>query len=85
MPATRQSYSQQARQRNTLYFETMEEPAARVGKWKRREDFGERKRKRHFPPPNQVNFDKENLLQEVTNMKDGEKVSLFSVQKKFTP
>ena len=85
MLATRQSYSQRARQRNTLYFETREEAAARVGKRNRQEDLGERKRKRHSPPPNQVNFDKENLLQEVTNMKDGEKVSLFSVQKKVTP
>ena len=85
MLATRQSYSQRARQRNTLYFETTEKAAARVGKWKRQEDLGERKRKRHSPPPKQVNFDTENLLQAVTNIKDGEKVRLFSVQKKFTP
>ena len=57
----------------------MEEAATRVGKRKRLEDLGERKKKRHSPPPNQVNFDKENLLQEVKNMKDDEKVSWFSV------
>ena len=75
MLVTRQSYSQRARQRKSLYFETMEEAATRVGKRKRLEDLGERKKKRHSPPPNQVNFDKENLLQEVKNMKDDKKVS----------
>ena len=75
MLVTRQSYSQRARQRKSLYFETMEEAATRVGKRKRLEDLGERKKKRHSPPPNQVNVDKENLLQEVKNMKDDEKVS----------
>ena len=79
MLATRQSFSQRARQRKALYFETMEEAVVRVGKRKKQEDLGERKKKRHSPPPNNVNFDKENLLQEVTNMKDGEKVSLFYV------
>ena len=79
MLVTRQSYSQRARQRKSLYFKTMEEAATRVGKRKRLEDLGERKKKRHSPPPNQVNFDKENLLQEVKNMKDDEKVSWFSV------
>ena len=79
MLVTRQSYSQRARQRKSLYFETMEEAATRVGKRKRLEDLGERKKKRRSPPPNQVNFDKENLLQEVKNMKDDEKVSWFSV------
>ena len=75
MLVTRQSYSQRARQRKSLFFETMEEAATRVGKRKRLEDLGERKKQRHSPPPNQVNFDKENLLQEVKNMKDDEKVS----------
>ena len=75
MLVTRQSYSQRARQRKSLFFETMEEAATRVGKRKRLEDLGERKKKRHSPPSNQVNFDKENLLQEVKNMKDDEKVS----------
>ena len=79
MLVTRQSYSQRARQRKSLYFETMEEAATRVRKRKRLEDLGERKKKRHSPPPNQVNFDNENLLQEVKNMKDDEKVSWFSV------
>lgn len=64
---------------NTLFFETTVEAVARVGKRKRQEEGGERKKKRHSPPPNQVNFDKENLLKEVTNIKDGEKVSLLSV------
>lgn len=42
MLSTRQSYSQRAQQRTTLYFETMEEAAGRVGKRKRQEilEFG---------------------------------------------
>ena len=66
--------SQRAKQRTTLYFETLEEAAARVGKRKRQEDPRVRKKKRHSPPSHQVNFDKENLLKEVTNMKEGHKV-----------
>ena len=60
-----------------MYFETLEEAAVRVGKRKRPEDLGVRKEKRHSPPPHQVNFDKENLLKEVTNMKEGDKVRLL--------
>ena len=66
--------SQRAKQRTTLHFETLEEAAARVGKQKRQEDPRVRKKKRHSPPSHQVNFDKENLLKEVTNMKEGHKV-----------
>ena len=60
-----------------MYFETVEEAAVRVGKRKRPEDLGVRKKKRHSPPPHQVNFDKENLLKEVANMKEGDKVRLL--------
>ena len=60
-----------------MYFETVEESAVRFGKRKRPEDLGVRKKKRHSPPPHQVNFDKENLLKEVTNMKEGDKVWLL--------
>ena len=60
-----------------MYFETVEEAAVRVGKRKRPEDLGVRKKKRHSPPPHQVNFDKENFLKEVTNMKEGDKVRLI--------
>lgn len=75
MLGTRQSYSQRAKQRKSLYFETMAEATTRLEKRKRQEDLGVRKKKRHSPPPNQVDFDKENVLKEVTNMKDGDKVS----------
>ena len=77
MLSTRQSFSQRAKQRSSLYFETSEAAAIRVGKRKREEDLGVKKKKRHSPPPHQVQFDKENLLKEVTNMKDGEKVRLY--------
>ena len=40
MLVTRQSCSQRARQRKSLFFETMEEAATRVGKRKRLEDLG---------------------------------------------
>ena len=60
-----------------MYFETVEEAAVRFGKRKRPEDLGVMKKKRHSPPPHQVNFDKENLLKEVTNMKEGDKVRLL--------
>ena len=73
------------KQSNVLHFETMEEAVVRVRKQKRQEDLGERKKKRHCLPPNQDNFHKENLLQEVTNMTDGKKVRFFSVQYKFIP
>jgi len=33
------------------------------------------RKKHHSPPPNQINFDKENLLQHIKNMNDWEKVS----------
>lgn len=75
MLATRQSYSQRARERSTLYFETIEDATVRVGKRKRQEDLGLRKKKRHSPPAHMIDFDKENLLKEVTDMKDGDKVS----------
>ena len=80
MLETRQSYSQRAKQRKALSFETTEEAVERTGKRKRQEELGERTKKRHSPPPNQVDFDKENLLKEVTNMKDGEKVKLTSCE-----
>ena len=74
MLGTRQSYSQREKQRSTLYFETTDEAAVRVAKRKRQEDLGVRKKKRHSPQPNQLDFNKENLLKEVQNMKEGDKV-----------
>jgi len=78
MLGTRQSYSQWAKQRTTLYFETADEAATRAGKRKRQEDLGVRKKKCHSPPPHQVDFDKENLPKEVRNMKEGDKVRFLA-------
>ena len=77
MLATRQSLSQRSKQRKLLNFESATDAhaAIRVQKRKNQEDLGERKRKRHSPPTASVEFDKENLLQEVRNKKDGKKVS----------
>ena len=53
----------------------------RAEKRKRQEGISERKIKRHSPPPNQVDFDKENLLRELTNTKDGwDKIKLISCE-----
>ena len=75
MLATRQSLSQRSKQRKQLHFESATDAAIRVQKRKNQEDLAERKHKRHSPPTASVEFDKENLLQELRNKKDGEKVS----------
>ena len=75
MLATRQSFSQRSKQRKMLHFESATDAAIRVQKRKNQEDLGERKRKQHSPPTASVEFEKENLMQEVRNKKDGEKVS----------
>ncbi|PFX15078.1 hypothetical protein AWC38_SpisGene20726 [Stylophora pistillata] len=59
-----------------LHFESATDAAIRAQKRKNQEDLGERKRKHHSPPTASVEFDKENLMQEVRNKKDGEKVKL---------
>lgn len=64
MLATRHSHSQQAKQRKALSYETTEEAVQRAEKRKRQEGISERKIKRYSPPPNQVDFHKENLLRE---------------------
>ena len=58
-----------------LSFETTEEAVERAGKQKRKGELGERKKKSHSPPPNQVHFDKEKQMKKVTNMKDGDRQS----------
>ena len=80
MVATRQSYSQRAKQRKALSFETTEEAVERARKRKRQEEIDQRKIKRHSLSPTQVDFNKENLLREVTNMKDGDMVKLISCE-----
>lgn len=77
MLGTRQSFSQRLKQRQSLHFESSTEAAMRVGKRKNQENLGERKPKRHSPPPASVHFEKENILKEVKNMKDGEKVIIL--------
>jgi len=67
MFATRQSLSQRSKQRKLLHFESATDAAIRVQKRKNQEDLGERKRKRHPPPTASVEFDKENLLEDVRN------------------
>ena len=75
MLATWQSFTQRSKQRKSLHFESSIDASIRAQKRKSQEGLGERKRKRHSPPTSSVLFDRDSLLQEVRNMKDGEKVS----------
>lgn len=68
MLSTRQTYSQRQEQRLSLFFESPEER-------KRQEEEGQRKKKRHSPRPDDLDFDKDGLLEKVNAMRDGEKVS----------
>ena len=79
MLGTRQSFKQHDQQRKALYFESIEEAKIRTTKRKTLEEAGLRKKKRHSPDPNEVDFDKEGLLQEVNSMKEGEKVRMSSL------
>lgn len=71
---TRQSLSQRQKQRMMLSFETKEEAGQRTKKRKAEEELGTVKKKRHSPEPDRVDFDKEGLLDEVLQMKEGEQV-----------
>ena len=71
----RQPLSQRARKRKIQYFEDREAAGVRAKRRKEMEKAGMRKKKRHSPQPDQVQFDKVGLLTEVQSMKDGDKVS----------
>lgn len=75
MLATWQSFTQRAKQRKSLHIEPSTDASIRAQKCKNQEALGERKHKRHSPTTSSVLFDQDGLLQEVRNMKDGEKVS----------
>ena len=75
MLATRQTYNQRNEQQMILCFETPEEAENKARKCKLLEEQGQRKRKRHSPHPKDLEFNENELLQEVNAMKDGEKVS----------
>ena len=77
MLGTWQTYSQRQEQRLALFFETPEEADNRATKRKSLEDHDLRKRKQHSPKPEDLQFDKEGLLQEVNEMKDGDRVSIL--------
>ena len=65
MLTTRQTYRQRQEQRLALFFETSEDAENRSAKRKDSEDHGLLKRKRHSPKPEDLQFDKDGLLQEV--------------------
>ena len=72
MLATRQTYSQHQQQRLLLSFESREDAENRSHKRALLEEHGQRKKKRHSPKPDHLDFDKDGLLEEVNAMKDGE-------------
>ena len=84
MLATRQSFTQRSKQRKSLNFESSTDASTRAQKHKNQEALGKRKRKRRSPPTSSVLFDKESLLQEVRNMKNGEKVGQDNKTDTFT-
>lgn len=72
---TRKSYGKRQKERLICNsFESKDEAVKRTAKRKSSEEAGKKKRKRHSPDPNNVTFDKDSLLQEVNNMKDGDQV-----------
>ena len=75
MLSTRQTYSQRQEQRLSLFFESPEDAEQRANKRKRQEEEGQRKKKRHSPRPEDLDFDKDGLLEKVNTMRDGERVS----------
>ena len=75
MLATRQTYSQRQEQRLSLFFESPEDAEQRANKRKRQEEEGQCKKKRHSPRPEDIDFDKDGLLEKVNTMRDGERVS----------
>ena len=82
MLSTRQTYSQRQEQRLSLFFESPEDAEQRANKRKRQEDEGQCKKKRHSPRPEDLDFDKDGLLEKVNAMRDGERVSKTYIVKK---
>ena len=82
MVSTRQTYSQRQEQRSSLFFESPEDAEQRANKRKQQEDEGQRKKKRHSPRPEDLDFDKDGLLEKVNAMRDGERVSKTYILRK---
>lgn len=74
MLATRQTYSQRQQQRLLLPFETREDAENWANKRALLEEQGQCKKKTHSPKPDNLDFDKDGLVEEVNAMKDGERV-----------
>ena len=85
MLSTRQTYSQRQEQRLSLFSESPEDAEQRANKRKRQEDEGQCKKKRHSPRPEDLDFDKDGLLEKVNAMRDGERVSKTYIVKKVKP
>lgn len=76
--ATRQSLSQRNKKRKMQFFESRDEAELRAKKRKELEESGQRVPKRHSPDPESVDFNRDGLLEEVRQMKDGDPVSIYN-------
>ena len=76
MLSTRQTYKRRQEQHLALFFETPDEAKDRAAKRKNLEKQGANKRNRHSPRPDDLEFDKDGLLQEIKGVKDGDKFSV---------
>ena len=79
---SRISYSKRQTQRMTQFFETKGEALDRSKKRKNQERLGILKKKRHSPKPEDIEFDSDQLLSEVTDLQEGDKV-IFAFLKYF--
>ena len=85
MLSTRQTYSQRQEQRLSLYLKVQKMQNKGPIKGSDREDEGQCKKKRHSPWPEDLDFDKDGLLEKVNAMRDGERVSKTYIVKKVKP
>lgn len=83
MLGTRQSFTQRLSQRQSLGFESSTEALLRDQKPKNQENLEEKNTQVPFTTTS-VHFERENLLKEVKNMIDGEKISYSYVPCKTT-
>ena len=72
---TRISYSKRQNQRFIHSFETKEQAKLRTIKRKQEEQNEILKKKRHSPKPDDLEFQKDELLPEIASLKEGDKVT----------
>lgn len=73
--ATRQTYSQQQEQWLSLFFESPKDAEQRANKRKGPQEKGQCGKKRHSLRPENIDFDKDELLEKANTVRDRERVS----------